>query len=404
MDPVVVIGNGVASVFAVESFRKHDRNTPIIIIGDEPYLAYYRIRLSSLIGETPDLEKLYIRSPEWYRELDVEVRLKEKVTGIDTYNKTIALQGGNTVPYSKLLIASGSSPFVPPIPGTGLSGVFSIRSLDDVKQFNDFIEGKAFGAVIGGGPLGLEAAWALAKKGKKVHVIEGAPHILFKLLDETAAEILTDLAKNVNINFIVNGQLNEVTGNGQVSELHLGDGNKIAAEFIVFATGVRPNIKFVANTPIQTARGIIVNEFMQTSVEDVYAAGDVAEYKGQVYGIWPVAKEQGATAGLNMAGIKTSYSEVVPSNYLKVFEIEVFSAGDLCKDVPNADTIKVLDREKCIYKAVFFKGGSPVGAILLGDTKPAVKISKAIKAGVKVPESIIKAGDFESFLNECNKI
>jgi len=404
MNPIVVIGNGVASVSAVEAFRKHDKDTPIIIFSNESYYAYYRIRLSSLIGDNPVLDKLYIRKPEWYRELNTEVHLNSKVINIDTENKSVTLDNGNKIFFSKLLIASGSSPFIPPVPGSDLPGVFSIRTLDDVKRFNDFINDKTEGAIIGGGLLGLEAAWALAKKAKKVHVIEGAPYILFKQLDETAGELLEDLGKRANINFFVNGQLSKILGNGRVSQIQLGNGQTIPVEFVVFATGVRSNIAPVKNTSIKTARGILVDEFMQTSVRNIYAAGDVAEYNGQVYGIWPVAQEQGKTAGLNMAGIETSYNEVVPSNYLRVFDIEVYSVGDLCKDRKPDATIKTLDEENHIYRAVFFRGNTPVGAILFGDTKPAMKISKAIKSGAKISDSIIKNGDFEGFLKEVNKL
>lgn len=169
---------------------------------------------------------------------------------------------------------------------------------------------------------------------------------------------------------------------------------------MVFATGVRSNIDFVKNTPIQSARGIVVDEYMQTSVKDIYAAGDVAEYKGQVYGIWPVAQEQGKTAGLNMAGQKISYSEVVPSNYLKVFDVEIYSIGNLCKGDKSCATIKSHDNN--VYRVVFFKENIPVGTILFGDVKPAIKISKAIKAKTKISDKIIKSQDFKGFLNECS--
>jgi nitrite reductase (NADH) large subunit len=402
MNPIVVIGNGVASVAAVEAFRKYDKETPIIIFSDEPYHAYYRLRLSSLIGDTLNLDKLYIRKPEWYRELNIQVRLDNKVIGIDTEKKSVVLENGDTVFFSKLLIASGSSPFVPPVPGADLPGVFSIRSLDDVKRFNDYIANKNQGAVIGGGLLGLETAWALAKKGKKVHVIEGAPYILFNQLDEVAAKLLADLGKKASISFTVGGRLNKIVGNSRVSEIHLADGQIMPVDFVVFATGVRPNIDLVNSTPILSSRGILVDELMRTSVEDVYAAGDIAEYKGRVYGIWPVAQEQGKTAGLNMAGEKTSYNEIVPSNYLKVFDVEVFSVGDLCKEVKADATMKTLSEEDYVYRVVFFRDNTPVGAILFGDTKPATKIAKAIKLGIKIPDNIIRRGDFQDFLNEIS--
>jgi nitrite reductase (NADH) large subunit len=201
MDSIVIIGNGISGLSAAEAFREHDKDTPVIILSDESYYAYYRMWLSGLVGETPDLDKLYIRKPEWYRDLNIDVRLNCKVIGIDTQKQSVILDGGKTIVFSKLLLANGSSPFIPPVPGVNLAGVFSIRSLDDVHILNDFITDKTQGAVIGGGLLGLEMAWSLAKIGKRVTVLEGAPYILFKQLDKTASELLTALGKKAGINF-----------------------------------------------------------------------------------------------------------------------------------------------------------------------------------------------------------
>lgn len=404
MDSIVIIGNGISGLSAAEAFREHDKDTPVIILSDESYYAYYRMWLSGLVGQTPDLDKLYIRKPEWYRDLNIDVQLNCKVIGIDTQKQSVILDDGKTVVFSKLLIANGSRPFIPPIPGKNLTGVFSIRSLDDINIFNDFITDKTHGTIIGGGLLGLEIAWSLAKKGREVYVIEGAPYILFKQLDKTASELLTSLGKKAGISFVIQGQLSQIVGNEQVTSIQLSDGQTIPAEFVVFSTGVRSNIDLVKDTSIQTGRGIQVDEYMQTSAQNIYAAGDIAEYKEQVYGIWPVAREQGKTAGLNMAAKKTSYNEVIPSNYLKVFDVEIYSVGDLCKDDRPCIIINSFDQENNVYRAVFLRDNVPVGAILFGDTKPAMKISKAIKSGVKISDKIVKSGVFEGFLQEISAV
>lgn len=399
MNPVVIIGNGISSVSAAEAFREHDKDTPVIILGSEPYYAYYRMWLSGLLTKTPGL----VSKPEWYHGFNIDVRLNHKVISIDTKKQLVILDNGQTIGFSKLLLANGSSAFVPPVPGANLPGVFSIRSLDDVKNFNDFISSKTHGAIIGGGLLGLETAWSLAKSGRKVHVIEGAPYILFNQVDETAARLLADLGKKAGINFTVEGKLSQILGNGQDASIQLGDGRTIPVEFVVFSTGVRPNIGIVKDTLIETGRGIKVDEYMQTSVQNIFAAGDIAEYKGQVYGIWPVAREQGKAAGLNMAAKKTSYNEVIPSNYLKVFDVEIYSVGDLCKDKPHT-AIKSFAQENNVYRIVFLIDNTPVGAILFGDTKPAMKISKAIKSGVKISDNVIQNSDFEGFLQEISEV
>ncbi|WP_213996062.1 NAD(P)/FAD-dependent oxidoreductase [Tepidanaerobacter syntrophicus] len=397
-DPVVIIGNGIAAVSAAEAFRENDRGTPVIILSGEPYYAYYRMWLSSLLGEPLDLDKLYIHKPEWYAELNIDVWLNCKADSLDTENCTVLSDNGKTIKYSKLLLANGSSPFIPPVAGNDLTGVFSIRSLDDVKKVNEYISDKENGIVVGGGVLGLEVAWSLANKGKKVSVIEGSPYILSKQVDETASHLLMALGEKAGINFVTNGKLTEIIGeNGKVTSIQL-EGKTMPAEFVVFSTGVRSNISLVKNTPIKVGRGVQVNEYMQTSVENVYAAGDIAEYKGQVYGIWPVAREQGKTAGLNMAGKQVHYNEVVPSNYLKVFGVELYSVGDLCKDGKPFDSIKKLDKENNKYSIIFIRDSKPVGAVLFGDTKPAMKISKAIKSNLEIPEEIIRNSDFEGLL------
>ena len=398
MDPIVIIGNGIAAISAVEALREYDKDTPVIIFSDESYYAYYRMWLSGLVGETPDLDKLYVRKPEWYRDLNIDVRLNCKVVGIDTQKQSVILDDGTVIVFSKLLLANGSSPFIPPVPGTDLTGVFSIRSLDDVINFNNFISDKTEGTVIGGGLLGLEMAWSLVKKGIKVNVVEGSPYILSKQLDKTASKLLTTLGEKEGINFVTQARLSQILGNEQVTSIQLNDGKTIPSEFVVLSTGVRSNTSLVKDTSIQTGRGINVDEYMQTSAQNIYAAGDIAEYKGQVYGIWPVAREQGKTAGLNMAGKNIPYNEVIPSNYLKVFDVGIYSVGDLCKDDRSFTIISNINEENNVYRVVFLKDNTPVGAILFGDTKPAMKISKAIKSGVIISDKIIKSGDFEGFM------
>ena len=398
MDPIVIIGNGIAAISAVEALREYDKDTPVIIFSDESYYAYYRMWLSGLVGETPDLDKLYVRKLEWYRDLNIDVRLNCKVVGIDTQKQSVILDDGTVIVFSKLLLANGSSPFIPPVPGTDLTGVFSIRSLDDVINFNNFISDKTEGTVIGGGLLGLEMAWSLVKKGIKVNVVEGSPYILSKQLDKTASKLLTTLGEKEGINFVTQARLSQILGNEQVTSIQLNDGKTIPSEFVVLSTGVRSNTSLVKDTSIQTGRGINVDEYMQTSAQNIYAAGDIAEYKGQVYGIWPVAREQGKTAGLNMAGKNIPYNEVIPSNYLKVFDVEIYSVGDLCKDDKSCTIISNINEENNVYRVVFLKDNTPVGAILFGDTKPAMKISKAIKSGVIISDKIIKSGDFEGFM------
>jgi nitrite reductase (NADH) large subunit len=288
---------------------------------------------------------------------------------------------------------------VPPIPGRELENVFSIRTFNDVKQFYDFTKDKKSGVVIGGGLLGLEAAWALSNNQKNITVIEGGPYILRRQLDETAANLIQSLGEKNNINFVLSGRSEELKGNKEVEQVVLGEGKTLSAEFVIFATGVRSNLDIVSNTPIKTSRGILVNDYMQTNIDNIYAAGDVAEYNGNVFGIWPVAKEQGKIAGMNLAGQATTYNEVVPSNFLKVFGIDAFSAGNTSKDGDIQKTISKYSPNDNIYQIVFIKDNSIIGTILVGNTKPALKISKAIKTKLKISDKVLNQDDFDVLVN-----
>ncbi|MCR4431296.1 MAG: FAD-dependent oxidoreductase [Tepidanaerobacteraceae bacterium] len=401
-NPVVIIGNCAASVYAIEAFREHDKSTPIVVVSKEPYLAYYRMKLSHLIGEDPDVNEILIHTPEWYEQNNVEILLGTQALAINPADNSVKLDSGQTLKYSSLLCAMGSHAFVPPVKGVDLKGVFSIRTLDDVKKLYLYSHDKEKGVIIGGGVLGLETAWSLAKKGKKITVVETSSFLLSNQLDAISSDILKSLGIKAGLNFILSAQLSEINGNDSVSSATLKDGSSIPAEFVIFSTGVRPNADILKDADIQTNRGVIVDSGMRTAVENIFAAGDVAEYNGKVYGIWPVAKEQGRIAGLNMAGAAASYSEIVPSNYIKVFDTDIFSAGDLCRQESDYAAITDTQPENKIYRKVFLKNNVPVGVILLGDTKPAMKISKAIKKRQVIPEEIIISNNFNKFIQEID--
>lgn len=399
MENIVILGNGIAALTAAETFRKHSRDCPVTIVSQEPYYAYYRPRLSKLLGREPKEEGLLIHPPGWYEENRIRVILGKKAERVDFKNHLVHLEGGQALEFSKLLIATGSSPFIPPVPGHNLKGVFAIRTLNDVKRLYEYAKDSRTGTVIGGGVLGLEAAWNLAKSGKKIYVIETAPYILPRQLDEKASELLKALGEKAGISFVLSGKSEAIEGEQKAEGVLLQGGNMLQTDFVIFSTGVRPNTQIFDPAEISINRGVIVDEYMRTSREGVYAAGDVAEYNGKVPGIWPVAQEQGRIAGMNLAGIATPYSEVVPSNYIHVFDTEIFSAGDLCKEEKADYELTDIDRDRGIYRKIFFKGGQPVGAILLGNVKGGNKISKAIKAGVRF-DNLSEIRNFDEFLQK----
>jgi len=287
---------------------------------------------------------------------------------------------------------------VPPVPGADLAGVLTVRTLQDVINIHKYLSGKKEGIVVGGGVLGLEVAWALAQKGQKVTVIEGSSYILSRQLNKPASDLLEQLGRAAGISFVVPGKLRGILGEDAAAAVRIDPDEDIPADYVIFSTGVRPNTVLAKGTSIDVGRGIIVDEYMQTSADNVYSAGDAAQYKGNVYGLWSVAKEQGKCAGLNMAKVPAPYDEIPPSNYIKVFGTDIYSAGDLCPDGSAQKIIEVRDPKLHKYKAIFIKEDAPVGAVLFGDTKEAIKITRAIKSGTKLSKDILAEGSYNSFM------
>jgi len=312
----VIIGNGIAALSAAESIRKNDKESKITMITREPYNTYFRMKLSHLLGHEYELEKLYVRPESWYKSNNIDTMLKCSVVSLDTDKKIIHLDSSDKITYDKLIIATGSYSFIPPVKGRDKNGVYAIRSLDDVNNLNKYIKDKKRGIVVGGGLLGLEAAWSLKQAGYDINVIEFFPRLLPKQSDEEGSKIIENIVENSGIKLMLGTEVEEITGDA-VDGVILKDGRKVHADFVIFSAGIRPNVDVVKDSDIKINKGILVDEFMRTNADDVFAAGDVAEYKGKIYGLWTVAMAQGRNAGLNAVGMKTPYKEVPPSSTLE---------------------------------------------------------------------------------------
>ncbi|MGI1690617.1 NAD(P)/FAD-dependent oxidoreductase [Thermoanaerobacter uzonensis] len=371
----VLIGNGIAALSACENIRKNDRGSKITIISKEPYPTYYRLKLSQLLGKDLDFKSLLVKEENWYTDNDIELMLNTSVRKVDTKNKKLILSNHEIISYDRLIIATGSSSFIPNVLGKEKKGVFAIRSLEDVKDLNEFIKDKKKGVVIGGGLLGLEAAWALRQNGYEITVIEFFPRLLPRQADEEGSMILKGIIESNGINLLLGAEVIEITGQ-TVNGIILKDGTKMDADFVIFSSGVKPNIDIVKETEIKVNKGIIVDEYMRTNIEDVYAAGDVAEFNGKIYGLWTVAMAQGKNVGLNVSGNKTAYKEVAPSSILKITGIDVFSAGD----ISGKENISKSYIGNNVYYKLYFKDGIIVGAILIGDIGKSTKLKNAIES------------------------
>ncbi|WHH57510.1 FAD-dependent oxidoreductase [Petroclostridium sp. X23] len=380
---IVIIGNGIAGLSAAEAARKQDENIPITIISNEKYLTYYRLRLCEFIGKALDSNSLNVHPLSWYEDRNIEVLLNKTVMLVNAAEKLIQLHDGLQLSYHKLIIASGSFSFIPPVADTPQNVIMSLWNMDDVYGLNDEVEHIRHAAIVGGGLLGLEAAYHMNKQGIKTTIIEFMPRLLPNQLDEHGSRIFASKVKSLGIDIITGSTVQSIIGTERVEKVVLNTGKIIDAQLVFSAAGVRPNLSMVKSTHVNINKRIIVDQFMRTSDADIYAAGDVAEYNNKWLGLWSAAMSQGKIAGTNAAGGQMEYKLETPPYFLNSMDTKIFSIGDIGRDMSSAyETIQCVNEEDYLYQKLFFKNNKIMGAILIGDTKNSNKISIAIKNGM----------------------
>ena len=375
----VIIGSGVAGTTAAANIRKFDNKGKIIIISDEPYPLYSRIRLPEFLSNAVDDKGLIIKKDTWYIDNRVDLVLNTAVTDIDVPGKKVILSDSTTIKYDRLLIATGGLSFVPPIPGTDKKGVFTLRTLNDAIAIKEFAK-KSNNRVIliGGGSLGLEAGNGLRKAGNYISVVEIFPRLLPRQMDPHGAEILRAQLEKTGFRFYLGAKSREISGADTVEALVLDDGTRIDCDMIIISAGVRHNPLLALKLSLPVDKGVIVNNKMETGIPDIYAAGDLVQHNGIFYGIWPAAEKQGEVAGINMAGGNTEYHGTVISNTLKVAGIDICAAGDINAEGLK-DSILFKDADNYIYKKMVVQNNTIVGTILYGDIRDRQKIIKAME-------------------------
>ena len=329
MTDYVIIGNGVAGTTAAENIRKNDKDGRITIFTEEDFPFYSRIRLNEYISGDITEQDLIARKDQWYREKDIVLKIETRVTDAESSEKIVMTDDNKRIPYDRLLVATGSHSFIPPIKGSDKKGVFAIRSIQDARDITDWVKDIENVVLIGGGLLGLEAGNALRKLGKKVMVVEFFPRLLPRQLDVDGAKRLQGMMETMGFSFRLGAKTEEITGADQVKGVHLEGGEELSAEMVIISAGVRPNLEMAESLGLTQDKGIVVDEKLRTNKPDVYAAGDVAAFKGMPYGIWPAAMEQGEIAGINMAGGDKVYGGSTLSTTLKVVGIDLASAGNI---------------------------------------------------------------------------
>lgn len=373
---VVIIGNGAAGATAAEEIRKADGSCEITVISDERYPYYSRPRvIEFLTGKIPE-EKIFIKKPEWYAENKIELLLSTVVEKIDTAAKQVKA-GGVMINYDKLVIAAGASSFAPPFPGAKGKGVFTLRTIDDAKGIMQYAKGRKKAAVIGGGLLGIEAANSLKEQGLKVIIVEVFDRLLPRQLDKEAAVILQKKLEEMGLSFILNKQTSSIDEDSGKKTVKFADDSSESADMVLISAGIRSNLKITEGNNIDKMIGIKIDGFGRTNIDSVYACGDIAEFNGRVYGIWPAAREQAQAVASHITGGNAEYKGTVMSVKLKVAGIELASMGDISGEGTQAE----VRSDNGNFKKIFIRGNKAAGAILIGDTKDYVKIQKIIKEG-----------------------
>lgn len=372
----LIIGNGIAGVEAAINIRKIDKEGDITIITKSENLFYFRPRLIDYLANKVIFKEIIAKQKNFYEEQRIKNVFNTKITGIRLEAKNAIDSSGVTFKYDKLLLATGAKPFLPPIDGIDKKGVFAFRQKKDADNIKLFCKDKKNVVIVGGGLLGLEVANSLTILGKKVTIIEYFNQLLPRQLDEQGAEVLKTILERKGLSFKLGNITEKIDGKDKVERVMLKSGEIVKTDAVIISAGVRPRLELVKDINVKINRGVKVNDYMETSIKDIYAAGDIAEHRKINYGLWIPSKEQGEIAGKNMAGEgKIKYKGSSFETRLKVTGITLFSAGEFnAKD----GEIKTLQEDN-VYKKIIIKNKKLYGAIILGDDKAALLASKIFK-------------------------
>ncbi|AOF96040.1 nitrite reductase large subunit NirB [Sphingobium sp. RAC03] len=385
-DHLVVIGNGMAGCRAVEELLARDAGRyRVTIFGAEPHVNYNRIMLSPVLAGEKTFDEIIINDRAWYADNRIELIVADQVVAIDRTAKTVTSQSGRTVAYDKLLIATGSDPFIIPVPGKDLPGVISFRDMKDVDAMLDAANRGGDAVVIGGGLLGLEAAHGLTLRGMKVTVLHIMPTLMERQLDEAAGWLLKSALEARGQTILTGADTAEICGDGKVEGVRLKDGTLIPASLVVMAVGIRPCVALARAAGLDIGRGIKVDDHMVTSDPDVLAVGECVEHDGNVYGLVAPLWDMCRSLADGLTDRHTGYKGSVTSTKLKVAGLDVFSAGDFSGG-EGCEDIVLRDASRGVYKRVVVKEDRVIGAVLYGDTADGGWYFDLLKRGENVAD------------------
>lgn len=375
---VVIIGAGIAGVSAAETIREHAPEAEIILLSKEEGLPYWRLNLTRMLAGDFQEKNLPLHAAEWYSDRKIDLRDGVTVNRLLLTDKAVELEGGETIQFDKLIVATGSHPFIPPIPGADLDNVFAVRTADDVRNILGAIKEGSNVVCIGGGILGLETAAALAKQKTKVTVLESFDYIMPLQLNPEGSEVMRGHLGNLNVEVITEAMANCIIGDGHVTGVHLKRGQLVPADVVVITAGDRANAELLEDAGLTVKKGVLVDNFLRTSNPDIYAVGDVAEHDGVRYGSWAPAMYMGKIAGMNAAGRPTEFGGIPRSHMIKVVGKPMLSIGVITPIDGSYRAIE--DHADGGYRMFMLRDGRFVGCLLLGKMKLLKPVRKAIQA------------------------
>jgi nitrite reductase (NADH) large subunit len=382
-EPLVVVGNGMAAARLCEELTERACGRyAIAVVGEEPRLAYNRVLLSSLLADEISAAEVELKPARWWRDRGVTLIYGRPAVAIDPTIRRVRLADGATLPFSKLVIATGSRPIRLPLPGMDLPGVKAFRDLADVAELRRAAPG-ARAVVIGGGLLGLEAAYGLAKGGATVTLVHLMDRLMERQLDARAALMLRREVEARGVEVLLGAETKCVAGRRRVEGVTLTDGRTIPADLVVVAIGVRPNAEIARTAGLTVNRGIVVDDRLETSERGIYAIGECAEHNGQCYGIVEPAYEHARLLAQGLLGSDQRYTGSVLATNLKVSGVRVFSAGDFI-GAPGTEALVLSDPGLKTYKKLVIAHDRLVGAVLFGDTADGPWYLDVIRSGRRV--------------------
>ncbi|HIJ87861.1 MAG TPA: FAD-dependent oxidoreductase [Desulfuromonadales bacterium] len=380
---IVILGGGIAGLTAAAEARRQAPHTSITLVSREQSLPYYRLNLTRFLAGDISESELQIESGQWFEEHAIQY-VHAEATALDREQKQVRLRDGRLLDYDRLVLTNGAHPFIPPFPGATRDGVTVLRTLEDARAILQRLRPGMQLVCIGGGLLGLETAGALARQGATVTVVEGFASLLPRQLPPRAGSLLRQRLEAQGMTVFCGETVKELVGDESVQGVLLESGRLLPADLVVVAAGVRPNSYLARQAGLTVHRGIVVDDRLISSDPSILAAGDVAEHRGMLYGIWPAGYAQGAVAGCNAGGGTALFGALAASTRIKVLDVDLFSCGQIHPE--DASTTVYESEHDGVYRAIYCCDGQLTGAVLYGDTAGAGRLKEIVESGRQISE------------------